>query len=135
MSGEHTRGETEVNTGVAVPLATGVPRLSAVSGPAAGRTLAMANALATAGRHATNDLVLGDPRISGVHLERHRVGERIHVRDAGSTNGTWLGPHRVTEIELAPGGELTVGDTLLRVDIDGGASPAALSVQESFGEL
>jgi DNA-binding NtrC family response regulator len=95
----------------------------------------MAHALATAGRHATNDLVLNDPRVSGVHLELHRVGERIHVRDAGSTNGTWLGPHRVTEIELAPGGELTVGDTLLRVDIDGGASPAAVSSQESFGEL
>jgi DNA-binding NtrC family response regulator len=79
--------------------------------------------------------VLGDPRVSGVHLELHRVGERIHVRDAGSTNGTWLGPHRVTEIELAPGGELTVGDTLVRVDIDGGASPAAVSAQDSFGEL
>src|SRR5512135_587984 len=90
-------GETEVNTGVAIPAPTGVPRLTAVSGPGSGRSLAMAHALATAGRHATNDLVLNDPRISGVHLELHRVGNRIHVRDAGTTNGTWLGPHRVTE--------------------------------------
>jgi DNA-binding NtrC family response regulator len=59
----------------------------------------------------------------------------VRVRDAGSTNGTWLGPHRVTEVELASGGELTVGGTLLRLDIDEAASPAAVSVAESFGSL
>jgi DNA-binding NtrC family response regulator len=95
----------------------------------------MTHAIATAGRHATNDLVLNDPRVSGVHLELRRVGDKVHVRDAGSTNGTWLGPHRVTEIEIAAGGELTVGDTTLRLDIDDAASPAAQSPQGSFGEL
>src|SRR5215471_7871619 len=135
MSQDKEWGETEVTTGVQVPAPTGVPRLTAVSGPGAGRSLAMTKALASAGRHATNDLVLADPRVSGVHLELHRVGERVHVRDAGSTNGTWLGPHRVTEIELANGAEITVGDTLLRLDLDGGAMPAALSTDESFGEL
>jgi DNA-binding NtrC family response regulator len=95
----------------------------------------MASALATAGRHPTNDLVLEDPSVSGVHLELRRVGSRVHIRDAGSTNGTWLGPHRVTEIELAVGGELTVGGTLLRVDLDTAASPAAQSSAESFGQL
>jgi DNA-binding NtrC family response regulator len=59
----------------------------------------------------------------------------VHVRDAGSTNGTWIGPHRVTEIELAAGAELTVGGTLLRLDIDEGATPAATSQQDFFGEL
>src|SRR5579859_3094220 len=109
MASEPTRGGTEVNTGVNLPSVTAVPRLSAVAGPGAGRALAMSSALATVGRHPTNDLVLTDPRVSGVHLELRRVAERVHVRDAGSTNGTWIGPHRVTEIELAAGGELTVG--------------------------
>jgi DNA-binding NtrC family response regulator len=59
----------------------------------------------------------------------------VHVRDAGSTNGTWIGPHRVTEIELAAGAELTVGGTVLRLDIDEGATPAATSQQDFFGEL
>ncbi len=135
MSSTPVRGETEVNAKVALTEGEGVPRLTAVSGPGAGRSLAMARALATAGRHATNDLVLADPRVSGVHLELSRVGGRIHVRDAGSTNGTWLGAHRVTEIELAAGAELTVGDTVLRVDTDDGARPAARSESESFGEL
>ena len=135
MSSSPGRGETEVNAKIALSEGSGVPRITAVSGPGAGRSLAMARALATAGRHATNDLVLVDPRVSGVHLELSRVGARIHVRDAGSTNGTWLGAHRVTEIELTAGGELTVGDTVLRVDTDGGARPAARSESESFGEL
>jgi DNA-binding NtrC family response regulator len=129
------KGATEINTGVKMRTLGGVPRLTAVSGPGAGRSLAMQHALATAGRHATNDLVLNDPRVSGVHLELRRQGERIHVRDAMSTNGTWLGPHRVTEIELALGAELTVGDTLLKLDLDGGATPAATSAEESFGDL
>jgi DNA-binding NtrC family response regulator len=130
------KGGTEVNTGIKLKApGAGVPRLTAASGPGAGRSLAMTHALATAGRHSTNDLVLADPRVSGVHLELRRLGERIHVRDAGSTNGTWLGPHRITEIELAAGAEISVGDTLLRIDLDGGAIPAALSPDESFGEL
>jgi DNA-binding NtrC family response regulator len=95
----------------------------------------MSRTLATVGRHKTNDLVLDDPSVSGVHLELHRVGDRVHARDASSTNGTWIGSHRVFEIELAAGGELLVGSTLLRLDIDERATPAALSSGFSFGEL
>ncbi len=132
---EDVRGGTEVNTGVRLQTVAAVPRLSAVSGPGAGRAFAMSSSLATVGRHPTNDLVLNDPRVSGVHLELRRVDDRIHVRDAGSTNGTWLGPHRITEIELAPGGEITVGGTLLRLDIDDHATTAQVSSTEAFGEL
>jgi DNA-binding NtrC family response regulator len=135
MSEPETRGGTEVTAKVAAQPAQAIPRLTAVSGPGAGRALAMSNALATVGRHPTNDLPLDDPRVSGVHLELRRAGSRVHVRDAGSTNGTWIGPHRVTEIELAAGAELTVGGTVLRLDIDEGATPAATSQQDFFGEL
>ena len=129
------RGGTEENTRVRAISAEAVPRLSAVSGPGAGRALAMLGALGTVGRHATNDLVVADPRVSGVHLELRRIGAHLHVRDAGSTNGTWIGPHRVSEIELAPGGELTIGETLLRLDIDTEASAPAPGTAEAFGEL
>jgi DNA-binding NtrC family response regulator len=95
----------------------------------------MLGALGTVGRHATNDLVVADPRVSGVHLELRRVGARLHVRDAGSTNGTWIGPHRVTEVDLAPGGEITIGETLLRLDIDTEANAPAPGTAEAFGEL
>jgi DNA-binding NtrC family response regulator len=135
MSEAENRGGTEVTTKAAVQPAQSIPRITAVSGPGAGRALAMSSALATVGRHPTNDLALDDARVSGVHLELRRAGARVHVRDAGSTNGSWIGPHRVTEIELAAGGELTVGGTLLRLDLDKGATPAATSQQDFFGEL
>jgi len=129
------RGDTEVNTGVASVSADLVPRITAISGPGAGRAIAMTRAVATVGRHPTNDLVLDDARVSGVHLELRRAAGRVHVRDAGSTNGTWLGQHRVTDAELTVGAELMVGDTILRVETDATAAPAALSPHESFGNL
>src|SRR5260370_9330247 len=135
MAPKDPRGGTEGNAGIREPTLPKMPKLVAASGPGAGRALAMSSALATVGRHPTNDLVLDDPRVSGVHLELRRVGERVHVRDAGSTNGTWIGPHRVTEIELAPGGELVVGATLLRFDIDEEPIPTALTPVHSFVQL
>jgi DNA-binding NtrC family response regulator len=138
MRRDPSRGGTEANTGLASALRgehAAVPRLSAVDGPAAGRALAVARSVATVGRHPTNDLVLDDPRVSGVHLELRRAGDHLHVRDAGSTNGTWMGPHRIAEVVLAPGGEITVGSTRLRLDIDAEAAPARVSAGESFGEL
>jgi DNA-binding NtrC family response regulator len=133
--GEIRGGGTEVSRKAAERPVEAIPRVSAVSGRGAGQALAMSSALATVGRHPTNDLVLADPQVSGVHLELRRVGSRVHVRDAGSTNGTWIGAHRVREIELAAGGELTVGSTVLRLDIDVEATPAATSQQDFFGEL
>ena len=129
------RGATEAHSGVKRPPQQGVPRFTAVAGPGVGRSFVMTTALATVGRHATNDLVLTDPGVSAVHLHLRRQGERVHVRDPGSTNGTWLGPHRLTEIELAVGAEIVLGDTRLRLDLDGGAEPAILSPDESFGQL
>jgi DNA-binding NtrC family response regulator len=128
-------GETELNSTAPQDEPSGIPRVSAVTGPGAGPGLAMVRVTATVGRHPTNDLVLNDRQVSGVHLDLHRVGNRVRVRDTGSTNGTWIGPHRVTDVELAPGGEVTVGSTLLRFDVDGGASPAVVGSAKSFGKL
>ena len=114
---------------------TGVPRVVAVDGPGKGRSLALTRSLATVGRHATNDLPLDDPEVSGMHLELRRTARGVQVRDAGIRNGTWLGPHRITEAELAPNAELVVGSTRLRIDVDGDALVAPLSDHTSFGEL
>ena len=129
------KAATEAMASVRTTAARGVPRVSATHGPAQGSAFALTQSLATVGRHETNDLVLADPGVSGVHLELTRDGERVHVRDAGSTNGTWLGGHRIVEAVLAPGAELVVGGTTLRFDIDGAAAPAAQSDRTSFGAL
>jgi DNA-binding NtrC family response regulator len=135
MGGHSARGGTEVSEAVVQGTSTAVPRLVSVAGPGAGRAFAMSSVLATVGRHPTNDLVLADPRVSGVHLDLRREGDRVHVRDAGSTNGTWLGPHRVTDIELAVGGEIVIGATTLRIERDDAALTAIASERTSFGSL
>src|SRR4029079_4282583 len=126
---------TEAMASVRQTVARGVPRVTATQGPGAGSAFAMQQSLATVGRHETNDLVLADPGVSGVHLELTRDGERVHVRDAGSTNGTWLGGNRLGEAVLGPGAEVVVGGTTLRFDVDGAAAPAQQSDRTSFGAL
>ncbi|MEJ7735536.1 MAG: sigma 54-interacting transcriptional regulator, partial [Polyangiaceae bacterium] len=90
----------------------------------------------TVGRHPSNDLVLTDPRVSAAHLEVERRDEaRVLVRDLGTTNGTWLGPHRIVEAELSPGALLRVGDTTLRLEVDDQAHPEQGSERTRFGGL
>ncbi len=135
MTSEQSRGGTEVTSTLSARSPAGIPRIVASAGPGAGRALAMSSALATVGRHPTNDLVLNDPQVSGVHLELRRVGDRVHVRDAGSTNGTWMGQHRIGEMELSAGAEITVGTTVLRVDRDDTGATASVSKSGAFGAL
>jgi DNA-binding NtrC family response regulator len=134
MSSLEGRGGTIANPVLATPSAA-VPKLVATTGPSAGRAFAVSRATATVGRHPTNDFVVDDPRVSGTHLELTRAGGRVRVRDVGSTNGTWLAGHRVVEIELAPGAELTIGDSTLRVEVDPNAPTPHPAERDSFGEL
>jgi DNA-binding NtrC family response regulator len=88
------------------------------------------------GRHPTNDLVVEDPRVSGMHLELERRDEgRVVARDAGTTNGTWIGPHRIFEAELGPGALVRIGDSAVRLEIDDRAEPEKGSAEVRFGGL
>src|SRR5512140_2912284 len=112
----------------------GVARLVITQGPSAGKTLLVTRARATVGRHQTNDLVVTDARVSATHLERERRPEgRVLIRDLSTTNGTWLGPHRIVEVEVGPGALLRIGDTTMRVEIDDRAEPERGS--DYFGGL
>lgn len=112
----------------------GVPRLVVVQGPSSGAKLVLTRSRANVGRQSTNDLVLDDSRVSAAHLElERREGGRLLVRDLGSTNGTWLGTHRIIEAEIGPGALLRVGESTIQVDIDERAEPVKGSQQARFG--
>jgi DNA-binding NtrC family response regulator len=114
----------------------GVPRLVVTQGPGTGKALLLTRARATVGRHPTNDLVIEDPRVSATHLELERRDEgRVLARDIGTTNGTWIGPHRIFEIELGPGALVRIGDTAIRVEVDDRAEPEKGSEAARFGGL
>ena len=78
------KASTEAMASVRTTATRGVPRVSATQGPGQGSAFALTQSLATVGRHETNDLVLADPGVSGVHLEFtvssfHAVPENLEI--------------------------------------------------------
>jgi DNA-binding NtrC family response regulator len=127
---------TEVLTSEAPSSAETVGRMVVLEGPQRGAAVALVRTQATVGRHPTNDLVLQDPRVSSVHIElSRRPGGRMLVRDAGSTNGTWLSAQRVIEMEIGKGAVLRVGDTLLELTNDQHLSPTEPGDLTRFEDL
>jgi len=127
---------TEVLASTAPSGAETVGRLVVVEGEDRGAALALVRAQVTIGRHPTNDLVLRDARVSSVHAELspQRAGRAL-LRDAGSTNGTWLGAQRVIEVEIVPGAVVRVGDTLLELVADARTQTTPVEAPPSFGNL
>lgn len=68
-----------------------------------------------------NDLRIDDPTVSRFHAQLSRRGDRIVVRDLGSTNGTHIGPVRLqgTEALVKAPAALSLGQVQLQlVDAD-----------------
>jgi signal transduction histidine kinase len=65
------------------------------------------------GRGTSNAVQLHDTEVSREHAELRRDGDAFVVRDLGSSNGTFVNGHPVTEQELASGDQLQLGRTML----------------------
>ncbi|HEY7724989.1 MAG TPA: sigma 54-interacting transcriptional regulator, partial [Anaeromyxobacteraceae bacterium] len=63
------------------------------------------------GKDPACDVALDDGFVSARHLRVERRGGRFHLRDLGSTNGTFLGGARVVDTEWIPGTTATLGET------------------------
>lgn len=120
------RAQTEVTRAPDSVASREVPKILALRDGAPERGFALTRAFATVGRHPTSDFVIDDPRVSGTHLELTVLGDRVRVRDAGSTNGTWMGLHRVVELEVTRGAEIQIGDTRLVFGVESDAAAARL---------
>ena len=70
------------------------------------------------GRMSTAEIYLPSPAVSRRHALIIDSGEAIQVLDLDSTNGTFLGSVRVSEITLEPGSVLTVGDCEIQYAAD-----------------
>jgi clan AA aspartic protease (TIGR02281 family) len=69
----------------------------------------------TIGRHSSNDVVIGDTKVSRHHLQiiRDDAGN-FRVTDCGSTNGTYVNERKITgETGLAYSDVIRIGNTLL----------------------
>ena len=71
------------------------------------------------GRKNTCDLRIPLSSVSRQHCEITIDGEQIHLRDLGSSNGTYLNDNRVQESLLKAGDEITIGPVVFTVIVNG----------------
>ncbi|MBK7865273.1 MAG: sigma 54-dependent Fis family transcriptional regulator [Archangiaceae bacterium] len=108
--------------------------VTVVEGPDQGKRSAALTERITVGTAADNELVLTDPSVSRYHLELSRDGDRVRVRDVGSTNGTQAGAVELDTGTVPAGTRLTLGRTTLEVT-DGQTVTVELHPGESLGPL
>jgi DNA-binding NtrC family response regulator len=106
-----------------------------VEAPSGNRVFALASASMTLGRHPTNHIVVDDPNVSGVHLDVQVHADGITVRDLDTTNGTWLGEHRVYGARLSPGASLRIGASRVHLELAEEAAANTAPLPTAFGNL
>jgi DNA-binding NtrC family response regulator len=82
-----------------------------------------------------NEALLSDPSVSRFHCTIDRSADGLVVEDAGSTNGTFLGPYRVRVAYLSEGATLRLGQTTLAVRVSERARALEVSLRNRFGGL
>ncbi|NVB84616.1 MAG: sigma 54-dependent Fis family transcriptional regulator [Kofleriaceae bacterium] len=105
------------------------------AGPAAGNSWNDACERCAIGSHPSNDLVIADDTVSRFHCELAIVGGAVRVRDLGSRNGTHIGDIAITDATIGAGTVLALGDTDLRIDVDGEEVEVLGSACTQFGAL
>ena len=110
-------------------------RLVVTSGPGAGQAIESERSEFSVGTGAGNTLILEDNAVSRHHFTI-TVDERgFLLRDLDSTNGTFLGGHRVQAAYVEPGAVIGVGVTTLTFEPTGEELSEPLSSQIRFGEV
>ena len=110
-------------------------RLVVLEGPDRDAVHEFANSRVRVGAKPQNELTLTDDRVSGVHFEITVDQDGVRLRDRGSTNGTRVQGLRVHDAFLAPGCEIRVGETRLRLDVAEGSEHVPLHSEDRFGPL
>jgi hypothetical protein len=80
------------------------------------RRVTITGAAVQIGRAPECELVLKDSRVSRRHARLQARGGVLVLTDLGSTNGTRVNGHRVSEVVLGGGDRIQVGDTTIVVD-------------------
>ena len=84
------------------------------------------------GRQTDCQIRIASSGISRHHCEVSMIGDKITVRDLGSSNGTFVNRSRVTQAEVAAGDLISLGDLVFVVRIDG--VPETVDAEEAWDE-
>ncbi|MDP3152021.1 MAG: sigma 54-dependent Fis family transcriptional regulator [Archangium sp.] len=105
-----------------------------ISGVDAGLSVCDATEAVTVGIAEGNALRLTDPSVSRFHVELSRRGDKVLVRDLGSTNGTLSHGLTLVDGAVPPGTVLQLGHTQLEVG-SGKTKSVELSEADALGPL
>ncbi|MGL6074937.1 MAG: ATP-binding protein [Fimbriiglobus sp.] len=91
-----------------------MPKLTAIAGPDAGLTHELTLGSVTVGRHSANPVALKDQRVSRKHCELRRTASGSYqLFDLLSGNGTMVNGRVIQAIDLRPGDQISLGETVL----------------------
>jgi pSer/pThr/pTyr-binding forkhead associated (FHA) protein len=96
-----------------------IPVLTFVSGTKPGEAYPLGPEASSwvAGRSSDADLVLTDDTVSRKHARIYASRGALWLRDLGSRNGTLVNGRNVAHHRLRPGDRISIGASLLRVDV------------------
>ena len=91
--------------------------LVVVAGPDCGREFLLAPMNVKIGRQAQSHIRLKDAKVSREHavLQYQAKKRAFLLKDLGSTNGTFYNNCRISSTFISPGGEIRLGETVLKV--------------------
>jgi hypothetical protein len=89
----------------------------------------------TIGRSRDSDLTVAHPMVSRRHCEIFEADGALKIRDLGSLNGTFVNGERVTEAEVPPDAEITVGPLTFRAEYSQGGEDEMPAFDEAGDEV
>jgi signal transduction histidine kinase len=90
-----------------------LPSLFVIQGRDQGTRFPLDDTTVTIGRGTTNSVQLHDTEVSREHAELARRGDKLVIRDLGSSNGTFVNGRQIRDHELASGDQVQLGRSLL----------------------
>jgi len=109
-------------------------RLVVRGGPDDGRQARLDVPTFVVGSGEDADFRLSDPTVSRQHLRLSLEESGVHLRDEGSTNGTWLGGVRLVDALVTGDTVLTLGESSLALHLDAAPLELPISTTGRFGE-
>ena len=103
-----------------------MPKLVINPGTKDSRVFDLAPGVYRVGRSAGNEIRIADPSISNSHAQVLVRGSEVAIRDAGSTNGTFINGVPVKQAALQPGQALRLGWVEMTIMADAVATAATL---------
>jgi predicted component of type VI protein secretion system len=86
-----------------------MPKLVVNPGTKQARVIELTPGVYSVGRSAGSDIRIEDPSLSTTHARILVQGGKVVIRDAGSTNGTFINGAPVKQGEIQPGQSLRLG--------------------------